>query len=83
MNEFAAAAAKFQRRFLTHPGLVGRWVFGPLARLQLARTQRAMGDDAAALSSYEAFLELWQGADPDVPIYQDAKAESDALRDRP
>ena len=60
MNEFAAAAAEFQR-ILTHPGLVGRWVFGPLARLHLARTQRAMGDDAAALSSYEAFLEALAG----------------------
>ena len=82
MNELAAAAAEFQR-ILTHPGLAGRWVFGTLARLHLARAQRAMGDDTAALSSYEAFLELWQGADADIPLYQDAKAEYNALRQRP
>jgi tetratricopeptide (TPR) repeat protein len=82
LNEFASAAAEFQR-ILTHPGLVGRWVFGPLARLHLARTHRAMGDDAAALSSYETFLKLWQGADADIPLYQDAKAEYHTLRNRP
>jgi hypothetical protein len=34
-----------------------------------------MGDNASAHKSYEDFLALWKGADPDVPIYQQAKAE--------
>jgi hypothetical protein len=32
-----------------------------------------MGDEAAARKSYETFLDLWKNADPDIPIYQQAK----------
>jgi eukaryotic-like serine/threonine-protein kinase len=77
----AASATEFQK-VLTHPGLVGWDVIGSLARLQFARAQRAMGRDAAALDSYEAFLALWQHADADVPIYRDARAEYETLRHR-
>jgi eukaryotic-like serine/threonine-protein kinase len=80
LNKFDAAIAEFQR-VLTHPGLTSRWVFGPLARLQTARAQRAKGDDTAARSSYEAFLALWKDADADIPVYREAKAEYSALRD--
>jgi hypothetical protein len=62
--------------------MVGRWVYGRLSRLQLARAQRGAGDFAAALASYEAFLHLWRNADADVPIYRDAQAEYNALRNR-
>ena len=34
-----------------------------------------MGDKAAALKSYQEFLTLWKEADPDIPIYKQAKAE--------
>jgi eukaryotic-like serine/threonine-protein kinase len=34
-----------------------------------------MGDKAAARKSYQDFLTLWKDADPDIPIYQQAKAE--------
>jgi hypothetical protein len=50
-------------------------VNGALSHLQLARAQRLMGDAAAARKSYEDFLNLWKHADPDIPIYQQAKAE--------
>jgi hypothetical protein len=43
--------------------------------LQIARAQKMMGDEASARKWYEDFLALWTGADPDVPIYQQAKAE--------
>jgi serine/threonine protein kinase/tetratricopeptide (TPR) repeat protein len=76
----APAAAEFQK-ILYHPGMVGRSVMLPLATLQLARAQRAIGTDAA-LGSYEAFLALWQDADADIPLYRDAKAEDRDLRDR-
>ena len=75
----AAAATEFQT-ILDHPGLVRRQVIGALAGLQLARAQRAMGQDSAAVNSYKAFLALWRNADNDVPIYRDAKAEYEALR---
>ena len=34
-----------------------------------------MGDEAATRKSYGDFLALWKDADPDIPIYQQAKAE--------
>jgi len=39
-----------------------------------------MGNTAAARKSYQDFLQLWKDADPDVPIYQEAKAEYARLR---
>jgi hypothetical protein len=56
------------------------WVTGSLARLQLGRAQKMMGDVAAAGKSYEKFLTLWKNADPDVPIYRQAKAEYAKLK---
>jgi eukaryotic-like serine/threonine-protein kinase len=68
------AAAQFQK-LLDNPGFAVRHVTGPLAWLQLGRAQKMMGDEAATRKSYETFLDLWKNADPDVPIYQQAKAE--------
>ena len=74
MGDGKQAAAEFQK-LLDHPGLVGRDVHGALSHLQLARAQKLMGDEAASRRSYEDFLTLWKDADPDIPIYQQAKAE--------
>ena len=73
------AAAEFQK-LVDHRGLVGVDVIGALAHLQLARALKMMGDEAAARKSYETFLDLWKNADPDIPIYQQAKAEYAKLR---
>jgi eukaryotic-like serine/threonine-protein kinase len=43
--------------------------------LQIARAQKMMGDGASARKWYEDFLALWKDADPDIPIYHQAKAE--------
>ena len=69
-----SAAAQFQK-LIDNPGFGVRHVIGPLAWLQLGRAQKMMGDESTALRSYEIFLELWKSADPDIPIYQHAKAE--------
>jgi serine/threonine protein kinase/DNA-binding winged helix-turn-helix (wHTH) protein/tetratricopeptide (TPR) repeat protein len=74
LGDGRAAAAQFQK-LIDNPGLTLRHVIGPLAWLQLGRAQKMMGDQAAARKSYEAFLDLWKNADPDIPIYQQAKAE--------
>ena len=74
LGEGRLAAAEFQKLF-DHPGIVGRDVIGALVRLQLARAQKAMGEQAAARKSYEDFLTLWKNADSDIPIYRQAKAE--------
>jgi tetratricopeptide (TPR) repeat protein len=68
------AAAEF-RKLLEHPGIVGNSINGPLAHLHLARALVMMGNKAAALRSYQEFLELWKDADPDIPVYKQAKAE--------
>jgi|ERR1700676_430660 len=74
IGEGRSAAAEFQT-ILDHPGIVGRSVTGALSLLELARAQKLMRDLAAARKSYEDFLSLWKDADPDIPIYQQAKAE--------
>jgi eukaryotic-like serine/threonine-protein kinase len=79
LGDGRSAAAQFQK-LIDNPGFTVRHVIGPLAWLQLARAQKVMGDEAAARKSYETFLDLWKNADPDVPIYQQAKAEYANLR---
>ena len=69
-----SAAGEFQK-LIDNPGLCWDFITGPLARLQLGRAQRLMGDNASARKSYEEFLSIWKDADPDIPIYRQAKAE--------
>ena len=68
------AVAEFQK-LIDNPGFSVRDVTGVLARLQLGRAQRMMGDEHSARKSYEIFLDLWKDADPDIPILKQAKAE--------
>jgi len=79
LGDGRSAAAQFQK-LIDNRGFTVRHVIGPLARLQLGRAQKMMGDEAAARKSYEAFLDLWKDADPDVPILKQAKAEYAKLR---
>jgi len=74
LRDGRSAAAQFQKQ-IDNPGFGVRHVIGPLAWLQLGRAQKMMGEEAAARKSYETFLDLWKNADPDIPIYQQAKAE--------
>jgi eukaryotic-like serine/threonine-protein kinase len=74
LGDGRSAAAQFQK-MIDNPGFTVRHVTGALARLQLGRAQKMMGDDAAARKSYETFLDFWKNADRDIPIYQQAKAE--------
>jgi len=85
----SAAAAEF-RKILDHSGLVSNCWTGALAHLGLARahvlqvkTSRGADADAArvrALAAYKDFLALWKDADPDIPIYKQAKEEYAKLR---
>jgi serine/threonine protein kinase/Tfp pilus assembly protein PilF len=78
------AAAAFQK-ILDHNGIVWNCWTGALAQLGVARanalqsriSQGAESDAARvrALSFYKQFLNLWHDADPDIPIYKEAKAE--------
>src|SRR5713226_8060061 len=69
-----SAAGEFQK-LIDNPGMCWEYITGPLARLQLGRAQRLMGDNASARKSYEEFLSIWKDADADLPAYRQAKAE--------
>ena len=79
LQQAQKAAAEFQK-VIDHPGIVQNGVIGALAYLQLGRSQVMMGDRAAARKSYQDFLTLWNDADPDIPIYKQAKTEYEKVR---
>jgi tetratricopeptide (TPR) repeat protein len=81
IGEGSLARIEFEK-LLDHPGFVGTNVIGALSHLQLARALKLSGDAAAARKSYEDFLSLWKNADPDIPIYQQAKSEYSQLSSR-
>jgi tetratricopeptide (TPR) repeat protein len=68
------AAAEFQK-ILNHRGVVVSDPIGALARLQIGRAFAISGDKIKAKAAYQDFLGLWKDADPDIPIFQQAKAE--------
>jgi DNA-binding winged helix-turn-helix (wHTH) protein/Flp pilus assembly protein TadD len=74
-----SAAAEFQK-LIDNPGMCWEFITAPLARLQLGRAQRLIGDTESARKSYEEFLTIWKNADPDIPIYRQAKAEYAQLK---
>jgi eukaryotic-like serine/threonine-protein kinase len=55
-----------------HNGIVWNCWTGALAHLGVARANAAR---VRALAAYKDFLTLWKDADPDIPIYKQAKAE--------
>jgi tetratricopeptide (TPR) repeat protein len=83
------AAAEFQK-ILDHSGIVWNCWTGALAHLGVARAnalqmKNSQGADAdsariRARSAYNDFLILWKDADPDIPIYRQAKAEYTKLQ---
>lgn len=73
------AAAEFQK-LIDHPGVVLNEPIGALAHLGLARAYALSGDQAKAEAAYRDFLGLWKDADPDTPIYVQAKSEYAALK---
>ena len=72
------AAAEFQK-LLDHRGVVVNEPIGALAHLGLARAYRLQGDTTRARAAYQDFLTLWKDADPDIPIFKQAKSELAAL----
>jgi serine/threonine protein kinase len=78
-HDGTAAAAEFQK-LLDRKGIVGNFVTGALAHLQLGRAYAMQGDTAKAKAAYQDFLALWKDADPDIPILKQAKAEYAKLK---
>ena len=75
LNQYSAAAAEFQK-ILDHPGMTLNDPIGPMARLQLARALSAAGDHAKSATVYRDLLGIWKDADADLPVIQQARAES-------
>lgn len=73
------AAGEFQK-ILDHPGIVVSDPIGALAHLQLGRAYALSGDKSKAKSAYQDFLTLWSGADPDIPVLKQGKAECAKLQ---
>jgi tetratricopeptide (TPR) repeat protein len=68
------AAAEFQK-ILDHRGLVLNQPIGALAHLGLGRAYVLQGDIPKAKAAYQDFLTLWNDADPDIPVLQQARVE--------
>ncbi len=74
LHDGKSAATEF-KKFIEHRGLVVNFAWGALARLNLARAYALEGDKIRARAAYQDFLTLWKDADPDIPIYKEAKGE--------
>jgi eukaryotic-like serine/threonine-protein kinase len=68
------AAAEYQK-ILDHRGAVVNGPIGALAHLGLGRAYALAGQTAQARTAYQDFLALWKNADPEIPIFKQAKAE--------
>jgi hypothetical protein len=79
LRDGTAAAAEFQK-ILDHRGIAPVSILYPLAYLQQGRAYTLVGDQPNARKACESFLAIWRDADPDVPIFQDAKREHDLLQ---
>jgi eukaryotic-like serine/threonine-protein kinase len=66
-----SAAAEFQK-IIDHRGLVASDPIGALALVRLAEALAITGQKARAAQSYQHFLTLWAGADPDAPFLKSA-----------
>ena len=75
LRDGTRAATEFQK-FMDHRGLVGNFSLGAMARLGLARAFALQPDKAKAQAAYQDFLTLWKDADPDIPVFKQAKAEA-------
>jgi DNA-binding winged helix-turn-helix (wHTH) protein/tetratricopeptide (TPR) repeat protein len=78
-HQGSEAGREFQK-ILDHRGIVICDPIGALARLQLGRSYALSGDKTKAKYAYEDFLTLWKDADPDIPIFKQAKAEYSKLQ---
>jgi DNA-binding winged helix-turn-helix (wHTH) protein/tetratricopeptide (TPR) repeat protein len=68
------AAIEFQK-ILDHRGIVLSDPIGALAHLQLGRAYALAGDKDKSRTAYKDFLTLWKDADPNIPVFDQAKAE--------
>jgi eukaryotic-like serine/threonine-protein kinase len=73
------AAGEFQK-LIGQRGNVVNSPFGALAQLGQARALALAGKKAEARQAYDSFLSLWKDADANIPISQQAEAESSRIK---
>ncbi|MGO9640222.1 MAG: protein kinase domain-containing protein [Candidatus Acidiferrales bacterium] len=73
-HDGASAEAEF-RKILDHTGVVVNLSVGSLAHLELGRAEALEGNKDKARAAYQDFFSLWEHADADVPLLQQARAE--------
>jgi eukaryotic-like serine/threonine-protein kinase len=72
-------AAADYRLILDHPGIEPTWPDVTLSHLYLARVLERQQKTAEARVEYQTFLDAWKNADPDLPLFQQARREFAAL----
>src|SRR5262245_56074760 len=75
----ALAASEFQK-IIEHRGWDALSPLWPLASLGLARAAALQGDVAKSRQAYENFFRLWKEADPELPVFIEAKRERERLK---
>jgi len=76
-------ATQRQRNFRNSSTTEDWWGTFPGARwpgVGLSRAYAVQGETAKARAAYQDFFTLWKGADPDIPILKQAKAEYARLK---
>ena len=74
MGDGERADAEFGK-LIDRPGMVLNFPLAALAPLERARAFALSGDRARAHDSYQRFFQLWNGADSDLPLLKQARAE--------
>jgi len=73
-GEPAKAAAEFEK--LIDDRGAGWWaVYAPLTELGLARAYAGLEQREKSLKAYKDFFKTWKDADPEIPIFRQAKTE--------
>ena len=78
LDRGAQAASEF-RKIVDHPGVTLNDPVGALARLQLARAYRAVGERQKAKAAYDDMLDLWKASDSDLQTFEQAAKEGRKL----
>jgi eukaryotic-like serine/threonine-protein kinase len=73
-NRLGNATAEFQK-LIDHRPVRPNSPYLVMAQLGLARTYRNAGELERSRKEYQNFFSSWAGADPDIPILRQAKAE--------
>ncbi len=67
------ASTEFQK-LADHRSFMVNSLLWPLSQLELARVYTATGDSEKAHQSCQQFLQLWNDADPDLPLLKEAES---------